>query len=258
MAFDADTGLTTAVFALAGRLFRVDVGSGALTELPVTGAAFDPRLDPTGQRVGYVAGNALRCTGEGGDRLLASEDDPTVSWGSAEFVAAEEMHRMRGYWWSLDGTRLAACRVDVAPVATWYLSSPTTPWSEPRAMRYPAAGTANATVELVIVGLDGATVPVDWSQGRYEYLCDVTWTSERLTVVAQTHDDARSACSWSIPVRGPLTRLGSSRSIRGWSWCRARRAGTTAGWSRSRISALPVGSWSTASRSGPMAFRSGV
>ena len=30
-----------------------------------------------------------------------------MSWGSAEFIAAEEMGRFRGYWWSPDGTALA-------------------------------------------------------------------------------------------------------------------------------------------------------
>ena len=78
--------------------------------------------DPTrlARRIAYVSGRLL-CVGEldGTWRVLAGDDpsEPTrSSWGSADFVAAEEMHRFRGYWWSPDGTTIAACRVDTAPV----------------------------------------------------------------------------------------------------------------------------------------------
>ena len=51
------------------------------------------------------------------DRRLVHDDDPDVHWGLAEFIAAEEMDRHRGYWWAPDGERLLACRVDERPVA---------------------------------------------------------------------------------------------------------------------------------------------
>ena len=47
-----------------------------------------------------------------------------VSWGSADFVAAEEMDRLRGYWWSPAGDVLAVCRVDVSEVPVWHISNP--------------------------------------------------------------------------------------------------------------------------------------
>ena len=51
---------------------------------------------------------------DGSWRVLAGGDDEpgTVTWGSAEFVAAEEMGRSAGYWWSPDGTAIAVARVD--------------------------------------------------------------------------------------------------------------------------------------------------
>jgi dipeptidyl-peptidase 4 len=189
VAFDADRLLTRAAFALAGRVFVVDLRTGDVVELPSAGDAFDPRIDPTGRRVAYVSGATLRVTGPDGDRLLAGEDDPDVTWGSAEFVAAEEMHRTRGHWWSPDGERLLVARVDVSPVAVWHIASPVDPWSEPQRVRYPAAGTPNANVSLFVVGLDGSRLEVDRGAAEFEYLCDASWSPrESPTVVVQTRD----------------------------------------------------------------------
>ena len=38
-----------------------------------------------------------------------------MTWGAAEFVAAEEMGRPRGFWWAPDGRSLLAARVDNSP-----------------------------------------------------------------------------------------------------------------------------------------------
>ena len=71
-----------------------------------------------------------------------------VTWGAAEFIAAEEMGRSRGFWWSPDGGSLLAARVDNSPVGTWWTSDPSTPATPPQPHRYPAAGTADALVSL--------------------------------------------------------------------------------------------------------------
>ena len=78
----------------------------------------DPRPDPTGSYVGYVADGALRVVGAdgAGDRALAVPEAENVTYGLAEFVAAEEMDRTRGYWWSPDGNELLVARVDETPV----------------------------------------------------------------------------------------------------------------------------------------------
>ena len=67
-----------------------------------------PSRSRCAQRVAYVSGRLL-CIAEldGRWRVLAGgeDDEPeTVTWGSADFVAAEEMDRLRGFWWSPDGT----------------------------------------------------------------------------------------------------------------------------------------------------------
>ena len=78
-----------------------------------------------------------------------------VTFGLAEFVAAEEMGRSRGYWWSPDGSQLLIARVDESPVKRWYIADPANPDKAPAEVAYPAAGTANADVSLLLATLAG-------------------------------------------------------------------------------------------------------
>src|SRR5690606_13535277 len=103
--------------------------------------------------------------GEAGD--IGGE---TLTWGAADFIAAEELGRTRGFWWSPDGQRLVAERVDTSPVSVWHIASPAEPWATPATVRYPAAGTANAHCSLAIVDLDGRRVDVAWDSEAYPYL----------------------------------------------------------------------------------------
>ena len=193
VSYDADGALTAATFALGGRLWLVDlVGAAAPQPLPAQPGAFDPRLSPDGARVAYAAGSGLRVTGDaGGDRAVVEEPGETVSWGSAEFVAAEEMGRTRGHWWSPDGRRLLAARVDTAPVPRWWIADPASPDAEPAEIRYPAAGAANAAVGLAVLDVDGGgegRVDVAFQGGGWEYLAGVRWSADGLLLTVQTRD----------------------------------------------------------------------
>jgi dipeptidyl-peptidase 4 len=188
--FATDAGFTVAAFALAGHVFLADLraaaaagqagGAGPVRELPTRTPAADPRPDAAGQRVAYACAGALRvidvATGE--DRAVADPgEDPDVSYGLAEFIAAEEMGRTRGYWWAPDGTALLAARVDESPVQRWHIADPAHPAAPAREVRYPSAGTANADVTAVIAGLDGQLTPVTWDTGALPYLVTAGWES---------------------------------------------------------------------------------
>ena len=191
VSYDVDEALTAAVFALEGRLWRVSFVEGGPPEpLAASPGAFDPRLSPDGARVAYVSGPVLRGTGDAaGDRVIAGELGNTVSWGSAEFVAAEEMGRTRGHWWSPDSRRLLAARVDTAGVPSWWIADPAAPGAEPVEVRYPAAGAANAEVGLALFDVDGdARVDVAWDEGGWEYLAGVRWSADGLLLTVQTRD----------------------------------------------------------------------
>ncbi len=178
-----------ACFALAGRLFVCDVGTGECRELPIGEAVFDPRPDPGGQRIAFVSGGTL-CVAEldGSWRALAGGDDEphTVTWGSADFIAAEEMRRQRGYWWSPDGSAIAATRVDNASIAAAWISDPAQPSVPPRSVAYPFAGTDNAEVSLHLIGLDGEIVDIEWDRDGFPYLTEVQWSPAGLVIATQS------------------------------------------------------------------------
>ena len=194
VSYDTDADLTAAVFSLGGQLWRSGLAEdgGPPELLAAQPGAFDPRLSPDGTRVAYVAGSVLRVTGDAsGDRAVVEEPGDTVTWGSAEFVAAEEMGRTRGHWWSPDGRRLLAARVDTAPVGSWWIADPASPGSEPVEIRYPATGTANAAVGLAVLDADGSgegRVDVAWDEGGWEYLAGVRWSADGLLLTVQTRD----------------------------------------------------------------------
>ncbi len=202
---DGSTGITTyatdaacqvTAFALNGQLFTAGLLSGQARRLVVEGPVHDPRPDPTASRLAYVSGSTLRVAElDGSSRALAGDDrkdGAAVSWGSADFIAAEEMHRFRGYWWSPDGRSIAACRVDEAPVPEWTIADPADPSRPARTVRYPAAGTENPVVTLHVLGLDGSRLDVDWDREFFPYLAVVEWTDAGLLMAVQSRDQRGS------------------------------------------------------------------
>jgi dipeptidyl-peptidase-4 len=214
VAYAADRDLRVAAFGLGGRLFLADLLSGEVRQLPAERPVFDPRPDPTGRRVAYVCDGALRVVDENGaDGLLASDQDPDVTWGMAEFVAAEEMERHRGYWWSPYGEAIAAARVDNGPVPVWHIADPSDPAREPQQIRYPAAGTDNALVSLAVLGMDGSRVDVEWDRGTFPYLVAVRWEQGRpLSLLVESRYQGRWRVLGADPASGATETLWEDRS----------------------------------------------
>ena len=87
-------------FPLGGELFVADLVNETCVTIENSTGAFDPRLSGDGQLVSFVVDNSLRVAPTDGSKpaaTLIAEDTAGVSWGSAEFVAAEEMRRNRGH-----------------------------------------------------------------------------------------------------------------------------------------------------------------
>jgi dipeptidyl-peptidase-4 len=200
VSYAADDAGRVAAYVLGGRLQVVDVDSGQTREVGDGESCFDPRPDRGGQRVAYVDGGALRVVdlASGDDRVLADDAAPTVSWGRAEFVAAEEMDRVRGFWWAPDGDSLLVTRVDEAPVQTWWIADPAHPEVPPTEVRYPAAGTDNAVVTLWLVDLSGQRVEVRWDRERFPYLGRVAWSEGRPPLLSVVSRDQTTVAVLSV------------------------------------------------------------
>ncbi|MFD8738064.1 prolyl oligopeptidase family serine peptidase [Streptomyces sp. NPDC059618] len=211
--YATDAAAELACFTLSGRLFTAELRAGTARELPVPGPVIDPRPSPDGTLVAYVSGGALRVVGaEGeGDRAVAeperNEGPGAVSYGLAEFIAAEEMGRSRGFWWSPEGDRLLAARVDDTPVRRWWISDPAHPDAEPQRVAYPAAGSANADVRLFVFGLDGVRTEVSWDRARYPYLAHAHWSAAGAPLLLVQARDQRSQLFLAVDPDTGATRM---------------------------------------------------
>ncbi|MFK0122224.1 prolyl oligopeptidase family serine peptidase [Streptomyces nigra] len=209
VSYATDAAVELASFALSGRLFAAELRVGTARELPVRGPVIDPRPSPDGRHIAYVARGALRVVGaEGdGDRALAEPEAEGVAYGLAEFIAAEEMGRHRGFWWSPESDRLLVARADDGAVKRWWISDPAHPERAPRQVAYPAAGTPNAEVRLFVVGLDGARVEVSWDRVRYPYLARVHWSAAGAPLLLVQARDQRSQLFLAVDPATGTTRM---------------------------------------------------
>ncbi|MFF7202976.1 prolyl oligopeptidase family serine peptidase [Streptomyces sp. NPDC008141] len=230
-ATDADGVLVA--FALGGELWTVRTDGGAPRRITTAGPVVDPRPSPDGTAIAYVTGGALRAVRTDGseDRLLAGPEEPEVTWGLADHVAAESIGRSRGYWWSPDSDALLVARVDNSRVQRWYIGDPSEPAKEPRSVRYPAAGTANAEVSLHIVRLDGTDrttavrlpaaadtethEPGTWTDPAFDYVTAVSWDALGPLVEVQTRDQ-RAAQLLAVDPESGATEVLHTRRDPAW------------------------------------------
>ncbi|MFF7201592.1 prolyl oligopeptidase family serine peptidase [Streptomyces sp. NPDC008141] len=208
VAYAVDRAVELAAFTLSGRLHTAELRAGTARELPVPGPVIDPRPSPDGRWIAYAAQGSLRVTGAEGedDRALAEPEDEDVTYGLAEFIAAEEMDRLRGFWWSPESDRLLVARVDERDVRRWWISDPAHPDREPAQVAYPAAGTPNAEVRLFLVTLQGERTEVTWDRARYPYLARVHWSDAGAPLMLVQSRDQRTQVHLAVDTESGTTR----------------------------------------------------
>jgi len=210
-----DAQARLAVFAVAGQVYVAGLtpdapGGPGVRPVPALAPAADPRPDPAGTLVAYACGGSLRVIGlaGGSDRAVAGPEGAGVTHGLAEFIAAEEMRRMRGYWWAPDSTALLVARVDENPVPRWYIADPADPATGPAQVRYPAAGTHNADVTLAVVGLEGRRTEVGWDRAASPYLAAACWQDGGPPLIlVQSRDQRRQQLLSVDPATGATSAV---------------------------------------------------
>lgn len=187
------------------RVFLLARASAEVRELALgEGFPYDPRLSPDGAHVAFVRDRAVWvCETRPGaaPRCVAAPPGPELEYGVAELVAAEELRRTRGLWWSPDSQHVLFQRSDARAVDTLYVADARHPERPPVPFRYPRPGRANVVVDLGLVGLAGGEPRwLTWDLTRWPYLAQVQWPARGpLTLVVLDREQYEQAVL-AVPV----------------------------------------------------------
>lgn len=181
----------TLLFPMAGDVFVMPLGGSPkrITDSAATkDAAIDARFAPGSKLVTYVRGNNLYVydLAQGQERALTHDGAGTLSYGTAEFVAQEELKRNTGYWWSPGARYIAYTRVDESdvPLVSRYDYGAEGVTVVPQ--RYPFAGGPNAKVTLQIMDAGtGKVASVNLGDPAGYYLARVDWRRDGSEALVQ-------------------------------------------------------------------------
>jgi len=172
-----------------GDLYLADVATGAIRRLTNTPATeIDAHVSEGGRFVSFVRDQNLYGIdlASGAERPLTTEGKGTVTCGTAEFVAQEEMDRRTGTWWSPGDNRIAVECFDEAKVAVVTRAAIGANGTKTFDQRYPAAGTPNVAVTLWLMNPDGSgRAKVDLGSNPDIYLARVDWSKDGRTLYVQ-------------------------------------------------------------------------
>jgi dipeptidyl-peptidase-4 len=203
---------------LDGDLYLADAASGAvrrLTNTPET--EIDAHVSEGGRYVSFVRGQnafVIDLT-TGAERPLTTQGQGTITCGTAEFVAQEEMDRRTGTWWAPGDGRVAIECFDEAKVQVVTRAAIGANGTTTYDQRYPAAGTPNVTVSLLLMDPNGERVAkVDLGGNPDIYLARVDWSKDGKTLYVQreTRDQKRLDLLAIDPATGASRTLFSETS----------------------------------------------
>ncbi|HEU4376511.1 MAG TPA: S9 family peptidase [Telluria sp.] len=181
---------------IAGDLYLVDAAHPDAARKVASGNVGDPKISPKGRYVSFVRDQNLVVIDltTGVEKQLTTDGKGTIHNGEAEFVAQEEMDQRTGYYWAPDDSAIAYKRYDEAPVPVVRRFEIFADRTDVVEQRYPAAGDANVTAELMIVSpATGVQRRVDIGADKDIYLvrADFSEDSKQLFYQRQTRDQKR-------------------------------------------------------------------
>jgi dipeptidyl-peptidase-4 len=196
-----------------GDLYLADVATGAVRRLTDTPATeIDSHVSEGGHFVSFVRDQNLHAIdlATGAERALTTEGKDTVTCGTAEFVAQEEMDRRTGTWWAPGDSRVAVECYDEAKVQVVTRAAIGANGTRVYDQRYPAAGTPNVAVTLWVLNPDGSgRAKVDLGSDPDIYLARVKWSKDGRTLYVQR--ESRDQKHLDLLAVDPAT--GASRTV---------------------------------------------
>ncbi|MEO1043493.1 MAG: DPP IV N-terminal domain-containing protein [Pseudomonadota bacterium] len=197
---------------LAGDLFLVTLADGSVRQLTKTDAfEYDAKVSPSGGYVSFLRDGSLFVINlaSGQERRLSPKGKDSVSYGTAEFVAQEEMSRYTGNWWSPDDRAMVFTETDetsVDIVPRFDIAAGEVTLVE---QRYPRAGRPNAVVNLYVKQIgQRRALKIDWGASPDTYLARVNWASaERLFIQTVNRDQTKLTLSRVNLLNGDVTEV---------------------------------------------------
>ena len=193
-------------FTLPGALFVYRLGTKRLVKLKTgAGNEIDPTFSPDGRKIAYIRDYNLFVYDFDTDqeRAITTGGTETKAFGTAEFVAQEEMDRRKGFWWLPDSKTIVYQVNDSSKVEVWYVGDPSAPQNPPYPSRYPRPGKDNVDVRLVMANAEENAVNannadsmrwLEWDRSKYPYLVRVSPTKfGPLTITVETRDQRELA-----------------------------------------------------------------
>lgn len=182
--------------------------------------AIDARLSPDSEWVSYVQDAEVHVIPtNGGDplQLTFGARGTGKTHGLAEYIAQEEMHRMRGYWWSGDSDIIAFTEVDENHIPVYRIvhqGNDSVGEVAQEDHRYPFAGMENARIRLGVVSVNGGDpVWMDLDQEEDIYLARVKWLPNgRLSAQVQNRQQTILYLISFDPLTGERRHLSRERS----------------------------------------------
>lgn len=165
----------------AGSAVSVSPGGGPFAAVPGTEGAVDPWLSPDGKQVAFVRDGDLFTVeiASGISRRLTATAEDGLTNGVAEFIAAEELDRDQGFWWSPDSSRIAFIEADSRHIPVYPIVHQGKETVDVEYHRYPFAGAPNAYLRLGVVDLaTGAISWMDLGDERDQYIARVAWRAD--------------------------------------------------------------------------------
>ncbi len=178
---------------------------GSWIDIPGSAGALDPALSDDGEKVLFARDDELwvadvSATGE--PKRLTFDAEDGLTNGVAEFIAAEELGRSRGAWWSPDASRIAYIQSDSRHIPDYAIVHQGTATPDAEHHRYPFSGEANARLRLGVVDANGGATRWLDTGPPDAYIARVAWRPSGTLVAEVLSRDQRHLTVYEFDANG--------------------------------------------------------